>query len=68
MEWFDDFRKTREALGLSQEQAAHELGITARTVARWEKGLTAKPRLRELKELKSLSGIKNRKKPKSRNA
>jgi len=61
MEWFEDFRKTREALGLSQEQAAHELGMTSRTIARWEKGLTAKPRLRELKELKALSKAKLKK-------
>ncbi len=61
MEWFEDFRKTREGLGLSQEQVARELGVTTRTIARWEKGLTAKPRLRELKELKALPRPKTKK-------
>lgn len=60
MEWFKTFRKTRESLGLSQEQAARELNTTARTIARWEKGLVEKPKLVELQHLERLLGAKHR--------
>lgn len=31
----------RQVAGLSQEEAAHRLGVTTRTYARWERGETA---------------------------
>ena len=34
----DELRKRREALGMTQEQLAGELGVAANTVARWERG------------------------------
>jgi len=36
-------RERREALGLSQEALARSLGVTVRTVGRWEQGSHAPP-------------------------
>lgn len=33
-----ELRKRRKALGLTQEALAGELGVTANTIARWERG------------------------------
>jgi transcriptional regulator with XRE-family HTH domain len=54
MEWFDEFRKARKDRGLSQEKLAPTFGVTARTIARWEKGKMRRPRLLELETLKKL--------------
>jgi transcriptional regulator with XRE-family HTH domain len=57
-----DLRKQRKHLGLSQAGLANALGVTANTVARWERGemSIAQPQLLEaalhnLKELESMS-------------
>lgn len=34
----DDVKELREALGLTQEEFARMLGVSARTVSRWERG------------------------------
>lgn len=39
--WFQSrIKKLRTALGLTQEQFAHRLGVTVVTVNRWERGHT----------------------------
>ena len=42
------FRTLRGLLGLSQTNLAKELGVTLRTVARWERGEFPIPRIAEL--------------------
>jgi DNA-binding transcriptional regulator YiaG len=37
------FKSWREKLAITQEKAAHELGVTLRTVQHWEKGTIATP-------------------------
>ena len=37
-----EIKQLREKLGLTQEQLAHKLGVTVKTVNRWERG-KAKP-------------------------
>lgn len=39
----EEFKRQRVAAGYTQESLATELGITARTVARWERGDTTPP-------------------------
>lgn len=39
----DEVRRLRAALGWTQQQLAHELGVTSNTVARWENGTHAMP-------------------------
>ena len=56
-----ELRKERKRLGLSQAKLADALGVTANTVARWERGEMniARPQvetaLRNLKEIKSMT-------------
>ena len=58
MLWFEEFRKARKERGLSQEGLAPILGVTGRTVARWEKGLIQRPKLLELEKLKKLPKVR----------
>ena len=41
----EDLRRRREALGLSQEQLARVLQVSAMTVSRWERGVNPIPPL-----------------------
>jgi len=50
------FRSRREELGLSQREAAKRLGVSANTVARWERG-TALPTAARADSLRDLLGI-----------
>ena len=43
-----EFRTLRGLIGLSQTKLAKELGVTLRTVARWERGEFPIPRVAEL--------------------
>jgi DNA-binding transcriptional regulator YiaG len=43
-----EFRKLRGLIALSQARLAKELGVTLRTVARWERGEFPIPRVAEL--------------------
>lgn len=53
--WFVNMRK---ALGLTQEDVARELGVTARTVINWEKGHhEPKLTIRQIKSLCRLLGL-----------
>jgi len=49
-----DIKQLREKLGLTQEQLAHQLGVTVKTVNRWETG-KAKPSPLAVKQLSQLS-------------
>jgi len=42
------FRKLRNSIGLSQTKLAQEMGVTLRTVSRWETGEFPIPRIAEL--------------------
>lgn len=46
-------RIARRSAGLTQKQLAHELGVEAITVSRWERGVTSPslPRLRRIAEV-----------------
>jgi transcriptional regulator with XRE-family HTH domain len=46
-------RAARLGVGLTQKELAHELGVEAITVSRWERGITSPslPRLRRVAEL-----------------
>lgn len=39
----DEIRRLRIALGWTQQELAHELGVTSNTVARWEQQVHAMP-------------------------
>ncbi|OGQ80297.1 MAG: hypothetical protein A3F90_10655 [Deltaproteobacteria bacterium RIFCSPLOWO2_12_FULL_60_19] len=43
-----EFKLLRGLLGLSQGKLAKELGVTIRTITRWERGEFAIPRIAEL--------------------
>jgi len=43
----DEFKRRRLAAGHSQASFARALGVSTRTVARWERGSTAPPRRRQ---------------------
>lgn len=49
-----EVKQLREKLGLTQEQLAHRLGVTVKTVNRWEMG-RAKPSPLATKLLNQLS-------------
>ncbi len=40
----DELRRRREALGMTQDDLAHELGVKMMTVSRWERGVYPIPR------------------------
>ncbi len=42
------FRKLRNSIGLSQTKLAQEMGVTLRTVSRWETGEFPIPKIAEL--------------------
>lgn len=42
------FKELRESIGYSQAKLAKEMGITIRTITRWERGEFPIPRLAEL--------------------
>jgi len=48
------FKKERDKKHYSQSELAKEFGITVITVSRWERGVTAVPRMAEL----SLAALK----------
>lgn len=50
------FRSRREDLGISQKEAAERLGVSANTVARWERG-SALPTAARVTSLRDLLGI-----------
>ncbi len=55
MGWTSDkIRTLREALGLSRERFAHEVGVTANTVYRWEKKGVVPRSLAVLRKLEEL--------------
>ena len=49
-----DVKQLRERLGLTQEHLAHKLGVTVKTVNRWERG-RSKPSPLAAKMLNQLS-------------
>lgn len=51
MQLYDALRTIRQKSFMTQECFAHELGVTASTVNRWEHG-KAKPNLTAMKKLK----------------
>jgi transcriptional regulator with XRE-family HTH domain len=42
------FKMLRRSIGLSQTKLAREMGVTLRTISRWERGNFLIPRLAEL--------------------
>jgi DNA-binding transcriptional regulator YiaG len=42
------FKKLREAAGLTQAQVAEPLGVTIRSLTRWETGVLPTPKMAEL--------------------
>jgi DNA-binding transcriptional regulator YiaG len=40
----DEFKRLREALGVNQTDLANALGVTRRTLGRWETGVSPVPR------------------------
>ncbi len=54
----EEVKKLREGLGLTQEQLAHELGVSFATVNRWENGKRSPTGL----SLKALSDLRAKKK------
>lgn len=58
----DEFKRLREALGLTQDQLAAELGVHRVTVARWETGehKVPEPAARLLERLKADSKARKR--------
>lgn len=49
-----EIKQLRRELGLTQEQLAHKLGVTVKTVNRWEMG-RAKPSPLALRQLTQLA-------------
>lgn len=49
-------RDLRTSAGMTQEQFAHQLGVTVATVNRWERGHTAPSQLAKL----ALNGMKEK--------
>jgi DNA-binding transcriptional regulator YiaG len=60
MEWFDEMRRLRESMDLSQEELAPLLNVRVRTYARWEKGEPKKPKLLELQKLRDMARSKKK--------
>jgi transcriptional regulator with XRE-family HTH domain len=54
-----DLRAARESTGLSREKVAALVGVTSKTIERWEKGAAVKPY--RLKQLAEVYGLKNEK-------
>lgn len=52
----EEIRTIRKALGMTQEQFAHAIGVTCGTVNRWEKGI--KPSKLAIEKMKSLKKAK----------
>ena len=52
----EQMKRRREALGLTQEQLARELDVTAMSVSRWERGVYPIPQYIEL----ALEALENR--------
>ncbi len=42
------FKKLRNSIGLSQTKLANEMGVTLRTISRWERGEFPIPKIAEL--------------------
>jgi transcriptional regulator with XRE-family HTH domain len=43
-----EFKQLRQVIGLSQAKLAKEMGVTIRTITRWERGEFPIPRIAEL--------------------
>ena len=43
-----EFRKVRQAMGLSQDELSEKIDVSARGVRRWENGEVAIPKIAEL--------------------
>jgi len=43
-----EFKQLRQLIGLSQAKLAKEMGVTIRTITRWERGEFPIPRIAEL--------------------
>ena len=56
MELGNQLVNLRKTKGLSQEELAHQLGVTRQTISKWELGETA-PDIREAKELSKIFNI-----------
>ena len=52
-------KEIRDALGLTQEEFAHDLGVSSITVSRWERGKVVPSRLavRQLAEFARRAGV-----------
>jgi DNA (cytosine-5)-methyltransferase 1 len=55
----DIFRSLREKAGLKAKEASEKLGVSLKTIYRWENG-EARPHPLAMKEIKELAGIANR--------
>lgn len=55
----DIFKSLREKAGLKPKEASEKLGVSLKTIYRWEKG-EARPNRLAMKEIKELAGIANR--------
>ena len=55
MKWFEELKRLRVALDLSQEQIAPRFHVTTKTWSRWEKGDPKKPKTLVLDELRRMA-------------
>jgi len=52
----EEIRRRRRAMGMTQTDLAHSVGVGLATVSRWEQGLHD-PKLHQLKALAKLFGV-----------